>query len=127
MREGARQHHAVDSAGRRARDHVDDDAQLDVLPDRAQQIEVDRFRVVLRIVGRKEIRGSRTRARGAIPDVVQGARGAHELQDLLADAVHVDGERDPAEPDQRQPEFFLAHELDHRPGRVVAGWFCDLL
>ena len=77
MREGTRQHHAVDPAGGRARDHVDDDAQLDVPPDDAQQIEVDRFRVVLGIVRRKEIRGSRSRARGAIPNIVQSARGAH--------------------------------------------------
>jgi hypothetical protein len=109
VREGARQHHAVDPAGGRARDHVDDDAQLHVPTDDAQQIEVNRLRVVLRIAGRKEIRRLRARARGAIPDVVQSARGAHELQDLLADAVHVNGERDPAKPNQGQPQLFLAH------------------
>src|SRR5262249_16453065 len=43
-------------------------------------------------------------------DGVQRARGAHELQYLLADAVHVDRERNAAEADERNAKFLLAHD-----------------
>jgi hypothetical protein len=52
----------------------------------------------------------RLRALGAVHDRVQGARGAHQLQNFLADAVHIDGERDAAEADERYAKFLLAHD-----------------
>ena len=106
--ECARQHGAVDAAGRRAGDDIDDHAQLDVAADLAQQLEINRLGVVFRIVC--DPAGRRMRpARGApVGDGVQRARGAHQLEDLLADAMHVDGERDAAEADERNAKLFLA-------------------
>ena len=46
----ARQHGAVDAAGRGAGDDVDDDAQLDAAADLAQQLEIDLLGVVFGIV-----------------------------------------------------------------------------
>ena len=46
----AREHRTVDAACRGSGDDVDDDPQVDLAPDFAQQIEIDRFGVVLRIV-----------------------------------------------------------------------------
>ena len=48
------------------------------------------------------------RALRAVGDGVQRARGAHQLEDFLADAVHVDGERNAAEADERNAKFLLA-------------------
>jgi hypothetical protein len=45
-----------------------------------------------------------------ISDRVKGAGGADEFQDLLADAVHIDGERNPAEAHQRNTQFLLPHK-----------------
>ena len=106
--ERARQHGAVDAAGRGARDDVDDDAQLDAAADLAQQLEIDRLGVVFRIVAVARIEERGLRALGAVGDRVQRARGAHELQDFLADAMHVDGERNAAEADERNAKFLLA-------------------
>src|SRR5262249_34894691 len=54
------------------------------------------------------IEEARLRAPAAVGNPVQRARAAHELQDLVADAMHVDGERDAAEADQRNAQFLLA-------------------
>src|SRR5262249_40769244 len=43
----------------------------------------------------------------------------HELQDLLADAVHVDRERNAAEADECNAEFFFAQEQPPEPGGAV--------
>jgi hypothetical protein len=42
---------------------------------------------------------------------MQRARGAHQLQDFLGDAVHIDGERNAAEANERNPKFLLAQAL----------------
>ena len=109
--QGARQHGAVDAAGRGARDDVDDDAQFDLAADLAQELEIDRLGVVLAVlrVGVVEERGRGAPA--AIGDRVEPARGADELQDLLADAVHVHGERDAAEADERDAKLFFPHDV----------------
>ena len=109
--ERARQHGAVDAAGRGARDDVDDHAQFDAAADLAQELEIDLLGVVFRIVAIACVEeSSRSRAAGTIRDGVQRARGAHQLEDLLADAVHVDGERDAAEADQRNAKLLLAQD-----------------
>ena len=50
--------------------------------------------------------------------VVEGAAGAQDVPDLARDAMHVNGEADPAIANERQPEFFFAHDqglaLRHR-------------
>ena len=114
----AREHGAVDAAGRSAGDDVDDHPQLDVAADLAQQIEIDRLGVVFRDRSRSgaiEERG--LRALGPVGDRVQRARGAHQLEDLLGDAMHVDGERNAAEADQRDAKFLFAQ--DQSPCRVI--------
>ena len=65
----------------------------------------------------------RVRAPGAIRDGVQRARGPHQLEDLLADAMHVDGERNAAEADERNAKFLLPQDPEplpslHRARRV---------
>src|SRR5258705_9824893 len=40
---------------------------------------------------------------------MQRGRCAHQFEDLLADAVHIDGERNPAKTDQRDAKLLLAH------------------
>src|SRR5262249_32896700 len=42
---------------------------------------------------------------------MQGARGARKLKDFLGDAVHIDGERNATEANQRHAKFFLAQRL----------------
>ena len=62
--EGARQHRAVDAARRRAGDDVDDDAQVDLAADLAQQFEIDRFGIVFGIA---EVVSCRRSARSGAP------------------------------------------------------------
>ena len=108
MAERAGQHGGVDPARRRSRDDIDDDAQLDIAADVPQQLEINLFGVVFRTarIGMAEERC--LRALRAISDRVQEARGAHKLQDFLAYAVHIDGERKAAETNQRDAQFLLA-------------------
>ena len=47
------------------------------------------------------IEEARVGALTAVGDRMQCARRAHEFQDFLADAMHVDGERNAAEADER--------------------------
>ena len=56
------------------------------------------------------------RAPGAVRDGVQRARGPHQLEDFLADAMHVDGERNAAEANERNAKFLLAQGT---PSRVI--------
>ncbi|OFX04781.1 MAG: hypothetical protein A3D94_02790 [Alphaproteobacteria bacterium RIFCSPHIGHO2_12_FULL_66_14] len=108
MAEGARQHGGVDATGRSAGDDVDDNAQVERAPDLAQEIEIDRLGIVLRvgaIVGVEERGGAASRA----ADGMQRRGGADELQDFLGDAVHVDGERNAAEAHQSEAELLLLH------------------
>src|SRR5207244_1886602 len=72
------------------------------------ELEIDLLGVKFRIVAIGFIEEARVRAPGAISDPVQCARAAHELQDLVADPVHVDGERDAAEANERNAQFLLA-------------------
>src|SRR5262245_61653144 len=108
MADGARHHAAVDAAGRSADDDVDD-PQVDLAPDFAQQIEIDRFGVVLGIVAIDQRIEGGICALGALGDAVQPARSAHELEYLLVDAVHVDGERDAAKAYQGEPKLLFLH------------------
>jgi hypothetical protein len=106
MRQRPCQHRAVDAAGGGAGDDVDDDAQIDLVADIAQQFEIDGFGIEgpARLGAPGEL-GARPRR--PIADVVQRARGAHQLQDLLADPVNVNGERDAAEADERDAQLFF--------------------
>ena len=75
--ERAREHRAVDAARRRSRDDVDDHPQFDLAPDFAQQIEIDCFGVVFRIVAvdQRRRRSALDRfARSAIPCSAREAR-----------------------------------------------------
>ena len=113
-------------AGRRAGDDVDDHAEVELAADLAQQVEIDRLGVVLGVLEVEEIGGGRVGPDGPVADRVERGRGADELQDLLADAMHVDGERHAAEEHQRQAKFLLAHPVTRpassetlsRPARV---------
>ncbi len=105
----ARQHRAVDAARRRSGDDIDDHPQLDLAAEFAQQIEIDCFAVVFRVVGVDKIGEGGVRPLGPVGDLVQRARGANELEYFLGDAVHVDGERNAAEAHQRKPKLFLLH------------------
>src|SRR5690606_11794394 len=109
VRQRPREHDAVDSACRRARADVDDDAALEAPADRLEQIEVDRLGIELGIVRRHDVLEPCARARRSVADAVQRARGAYELQDLLADPVDVDRERGSAEADQRDAQLLLAY------------------
>ena len=120
--EGARHHGAVDAARRRARDDVDDDAQIDLAADLAQQFVIDRFGVVFR-VGEIELVGeARARPGGAV-DRVQRARGADQLDDFLADPVDIDRQRNAAETYQGDAKFFFAQtEISWpNPRQIILG------
>ena len=114
--ERTRQHGAVDAARRCARDDVDHHAQLDLAADLAQQLEIDLLGVVFRIVAVDVIEERGAGAPAAVGDRVQRARGTHQLEDFLADAMHVDGERNAAEADQRNAKLFLAQSSTPQPG-----------
>src|ERR1019366_6178932 len=107
MTEGARQHGAVDAAGRGAGDDVDDDAQLKRPPDIPKQFEIDFIGVVFGIAAIEMVKKGRRRAFGAVRYAVQGAGSADQLENLLADSIHVDRKRNTSEADQRDPEFLL--------------------
>ncbi len=92
-RDRVREEDRVDAARRRAREDIDDDLELLRVADAGEQIVVDALAV-----------GQRFRLL-----IMEGAAGAHQFPNLLADAVHVDGEADPAVAHQRQPQFLLAH------------------
>ncbi len=76
--EGARQHRAVDAARRGAGDDVDDDAQVDLPPDLAQQFEIDRFGVVFGIGEVELVRETGAETDGAVHGV-ERAGGADQL------------------------------------------------
>jgi hypothetical protein len=109
--ERTRQHGAVDAAGRRACDDIDDHAQLDAAADVAQQLEIDVLGVIFRVVGIDAIEERRFCPPGAVCDRMQRARGAHQFQDFLGDAVHIDGERNAAEANERNAKFLFAQGL----------------
>ena len=118
MGQGAREHGAVDAARRRPGDDIHHHAQLDFAADLAQQLEIDFLGVVFGPVSLRGIEEGGLRAARAVGDCVQGAGSTHELEDLLADAVHVDGERNAAEANQRNAEFLLAHEASPNLSRA---------
>jgi hypothetical protein len=47
-------------------------------------------------------------AQRAVGNPVQRGRSTHELQDFLADPMHIDGERDAAEAYERNAKLFFA-------------------
>ncbi len=120
--QGTRQHRAVDAARGRAGNDIDDDAQIDDAADLAQQLEVDRLGVVLGAATWDGIEKRGTGTGRTIRDVVQRRGGAHELQDLLADAMHVDGERNAAKADESNAELFFSHR---RPLAAERGRYCS--
>ena len=84
------------------------DSRLPVPGQLAQRLEVGRLGLVV--------------AEGVplseLADLVEPAGGPHQLVQLLGDPVHVDGERDAAVADQRQPEL----DAPRRPGGRPPGW-----
>ncbi len=110
--DGARQHGAIDAASRSARNDIDDDTKLKLAPDLAQQIEIDILGIVLRVLWVRVVEKMRAQARVAVVNIVQGGRRPYQLEDFLADPVHVDGERDAAETYKRDPKLFLAHSFE---------------
>jgi hypothetical protein len=85
---------------------------LDATADVAQQLEIDALGVVLRLTAIDSIEEGCFCPPRAVRDRVQRARGAHQLENLLADAVHIDGERKAAEADERYAKFLLAQDLE---------------
>jgi hypothetical protein len=106
--ERARQHRAVDAAGRRTGNDVDNDAELQDAADVAQEFEVNGLSVVFRVSGIRPVGECGLCAARPVGDGVQRGRGTHQLQDLLGDTMHIDGERNAAEADQRNAKLFLA-------------------
>src|SRR6266487_3663386 len=84
---------------------------FDAAPDLAQQLEIDVLGVVFGIAAIDAVEERSFRSLGAIRDRMQRARGAHKLEDFLADAVHIDGERNSAEANKRYAKFLLAQDL----------------
>ena len=119
MAQCPRQHAGIDPAGGSAGQRIDNDAQLELAADVAQQTKIIRLGVVFRIAGVGVIEEFGLGALCTVGNAVQRARGANELEDFLADAVDIDGKRNAAEADQRNAEFFLAQE--HPPGASGAG------
>ncbi len=107
--ERARQHGSVDAAGRRAGDDVDHHPHLDPAADLAQQLEIDALGVVLGIGAVEPVEERGAGAGRTVADRMQRRGGAHELEDFLADPMHVDGERNAAEADERDAQLLLAH------------------
>jgi hypothetical protein len=116
VRERARQHRAVDAARRCARDDVDDDAELDLAADFPQKLKIDLLGIELGVLRIDMVGEGCVEARRSIRDRMQRDRGPDELQDLLADAVHIDRERHPAEEDQRKTKLFLPQARTPRSG-----------
>ena len=107
MAQGAREHGAVDAARRRAGNDVDNDPQLDLVSDLAQEFEVDFLGVVFGIGAIGRVEKTRLRALSAVADAMQRARGTHQLENFLADPVHVDGKGNAAKANQRNAQLFL--------------------
>ncbi len=110
VRQRPRQHGAVDAAGGCARDDVDHDAQFDAAADLAQQIEVHLLGIVFGIVAIPTVEVRSACAYSTVRNGMQRARCAHQFQDFLGDAVHVDGKRNAAEADQRDAKFLFAQD-----------------
>src|SRR5579864_1150281 len=110
MAQRTRQHSGIDAAGRGAGDDINDDAQLDLAANIAQELEVVGLGIVFRVARSGLVEKRSLDAPGAVGDSVQSTRGTRELQNLLADAVYIDGERNAAEADKRDAKFFLAQE-----------------
>src|SRR5258707_1440508 len=122
MAQRTREHRCVDPAGRGAGEDVDDDAQLYLVADLLQEFKIVGLGIVFRVtrVGLVEEPGlGSTRTVG---DPVQGARGTHKLQDLLADAVHIHRERNAAEADECDSEFLFAQEQPPRREYLSEHW-----
>src|SRR5262249_25806536 len=117
--ERAGEQRPVEAARRGTRDDVDDDAQLDLAADLAQQLEVDRLRIVLAVFRVGLIQEGGVGSLRPVGNSVQRAGGADELQDLLADAMHVDGERDAAEADERNAKLLFTHGPSWRPASAA--------
>ncbi len=99
MAERARQHRAVDAAGRCPGDDIEIfDFGVEFLIALVELVDV---------VGPAE---GGFGALGAVERSVQARGRAQELEDFLGNAVHVDGERNAAEADERDAKLFLAQE-----------------
>ena len=122
MAQRPREHDGVNSASRSAGDDVNDDTQLHLAADLAQELKIVGLSVVFGIVRIGLVEERCLGAQRTISDPVQATRGAQELQDLLADAMHIDGERNAAEADKRDAKFFLAQERPPEP-RAPSGAF----
>jgi hypothetical protein len=92
-----------------APDDIHQDTQLDLAADLAQQIEVNLFGIVFGIAAVGALKECRSCPTRAVCDRVKRTRGANELENLLADTMHVDGERNAAEANKGYPQFLLAH------------------
>src|SRR2546426_940545 len=57
----------------------------------------------------------------AIGNRVQRARRAHQLEDFLADAVHIAGKGNPAEADKRNAQLLFAQDVDPCLARLALG------
>src|SRR3954463_7543424 len=108
MAECTRQHRSLDASRRSAGDDVDNDAQFHIAADGAKQIEINLLGIEFRIVAVALIEEGGMRAFRAVGYAVQHTRGAHELEHLLADAMHVDGERNAPEAHERYSKFLFA-------------------
>ena len=114
MAEGAAERCAIETPCRRARDHIDDDAQIHLPADFAQHVEIDRLRVIFGASLANGLEEGCLEPRIAVLDGMQGCRGADQLQDLLADPMHVHGQRNAAETNQRDAQLLFPHENSWR-------------
>ena len=109
MRECTRQDHPVDAPRGRARDHIHDHAQIETAATQHPQcLEIH----ALRGVGTPVRTGAAVHMGLVLLDLLLGSRvicprGPHEIEDLLRDAVLVDGERHATEADERDTQLLL--------------------
>src|SRR5437879_5973993 len=82
--------------------------------DRLQQIEVDLLRVGWMAMIRRGVAIPAISPIGRLGDGVEGPRCPRQLEDLLGNPMHVDGERDAAVADQREAELLAFHEWQRR-------------
>ncbi len=108
VRERARERDAVDGSRRRARDHVDQHAQVHHAPEALEQVEIHLGGPRVGARARRIHMAGRLLGGGPF-DAVVGARGAREVEQFAVDAVLVHRERNATEQHQCEPQFLLLH------------------
>ncbi len=106
MRDGACEHDAVDASRRCAGNRVDDDPDIGGAGQEVKEVLVG-------MLDRLQFAGVNRWCSSAVA-VKPEARSAHQVQDLTAHTVHVNGQRNAAIEHERKSEFDFLHAATMR-------------